>query len=706
MTQIVDFGRPKLNGIAPGLVAGQLLGASQLSELFLRRVSPALVDGKAELGEIRGKSIVWNQLVKGGNFASAEDWIESNCSLSVENNVATATATTSPCSFYQYLKITSGHKYLFFCSVKASNDSMQLRISNSYGGSDVMAQKNTSWQRLSTIWTSNESGDLTYPRLYASDIQEDETFDVRDVMLIDLTLLGLGDLTAAQFSALYRDAYYPYAAPLMKNNDADAIESVGFNQWDEVAELGRFDTTTGANIAATDQIRTKNLIKVLPDTDYYCKGSAIAGADVWAISYDDDGNVISGTAWGAGTSSAGNCHSIGNHVFHTATNAALIKFYVGTPYGAVYKNDICINISRSDLNGTYRPHQANTVHLGLDALRVPSHNLWDEEWEEGGLETTEGKETSTAGYCRNKGYVAVTPETVYYIKAPVSMQLLFYAEDQSYLGYSTAVGDIKNATFTTPEGAYFMRFRNYVAESWAPYQNDICINLSDAAFNGLYEPYGEDGVRTVNGLDGVGTAYDSVKGWKLGKRMWEVDLGSLEWVYAATYGFYSNALQGLIKRPSGNGVAANILSTSLLRGSFNEVYNAGTSGNLIGVNADGLVAANSSLTDSGDFKAAMAGVKLRFELATPIEYDLIGIIPGHRFEGFAGGAEFVISPEDAETPSAPFIGEFSYPESAVRGVITEEVFKEFLEALGTAMGGTWTMTYDASTKTYSFSFTS
>ena len=61
-------------------------------------------------------------------------------------------------------------------------------------------------------------------------------------MAVDLTLMfGSGNepSTVEEFEALFPEAYYPYNAGELISNNAEAVESVGFNLWDEEYEVGR-----------------------------------------------------------------------------------------------------------------------------------------------------------------------------------------------------------------------------------------------------------------------------------------------------------------------------------------------------------------------------------------------------------------------------------------------------------------------------------
>ena len=90
---------------------------------------------------------------------------------------------------------------------------------------------NTNWQCKRSIQTA------TATSLGQISIQDNsnsgwDEIKVRNVNLIDLTLMfGAGNepSTVEEFEALFPEAYYPYNAGELISNDAEAVESVGFN---------------------------------------------------------------------------------------------------------------------------------------------------------------------------------------------------------------------------------------------------------------------------------------------------------------------------------------------------------------------------------------------------------------------------------------------------------------------------------------------
>ena len=136
-------------------------------------------------------------------------------------------------------------------------------------------------------------------------------------------------------------------------------------------------------------------------------------------------------------------------------------------------------------SGTGTPSPTNVRPIsGWDEVEtvVSGVNVWDEEWEVGGINTS-GQETTTSGYYRSKNYTSVLPSTTYYFKVPTTMSVMFYDSNKDFIEWTTA----NNATVTTPSNCRYLRFRNTTANTWTPYNNDISINYPSTDTD--YHPY-------------------------------------------------------------------------------------------------------------------------------------------------------------------------------------------------------------------------
>ena len=108
-------------------------------------------------------------------------------------------------------------------------------------------------------------------------------------------------------------------------------------------------------------------------------------------------------------------------------------------------------------------------------------NLWDEEWEQGGI-SSNGGNTSSTTRIRSKNYIVVKPNKNYYFNVSNSAFnciKAFYDETKTFI--STAYG---NGNFTTPANAYYMRFSSTNDNYGGTYNNDLSINYpnTDTAY--------------------------------------------------------------------------------------------------------------------------------------------------------------------------------------------------------------------------------
>lgn len=316
-------------------------------------------DGAGIIQEVRGNSVVWNQLVHDGDFLDSSAWVAGKGSVSVSNGTLTytgdstaATAKGFRCSQTSY--IIEGHKYLVLLDIKAS-DSTSLYLTQGF------ASNTGFWQPFS-VGTTMETRKFfaTGARNYNGYISirwdtsanQGGTLEARSFNIIDLTLMfGVGHepSTVAEFEALYHELYYPYNAGAIINNAAETLVTNGFNQWDEEWEAGSYNDDTGLPIDSNIYIRSKNAIRVFPSTTYYKKGI------VRVFYYDISGNYINHT------------DSSPNVTFTTPANCYYIRIRIS--YAAPYQNDICINLSWSGYrNGEYEPYWKRETGVDMRKL--------------------------------------------------------------------------------------------------------------------------------------------------------------------------------------------------------------------------------------------------------------------------------------------------------------------------------------------------
>lgn len=263
-------------------------------------------------------------------------------------------------------QIINGHKYLLiFNGSKISEQQSSImyfyvgRNSGVYATVGVGSYKfYTATVTVTADGTVNDNANSVWGYL-AGDCNWD-SFNV-----FDLTrMFGAGNepTTLDEFTDLFPNDYYPYNAgehtcvgavnsePYRKVPVTFGVLSV--NQWDEEWESGTISTSSGQNIEAINQIRSKNYIPVKPNTTYYAVNAQ------WAFGYDENKNVIEFHV----TSTTSNlCSYVANQTFTTPSNCYYMRFYMLSTYGTTYNHNVAINYPATVT--TYNPY-TDTIYGG------------------------------------------------------------------------------------------------------------------------------------------------------------------------------------------------------------------------------------------------------------------------------------------------------------------------------------------------------
>ena len=303
-----------------------------------------------------------------------------------------------------------------------------------------------------------------------------------------------------------------------------------YNILDEEFEEGRFDTTTGANVATSTQLRTKNINKCLPNTQYYFSSTYSA----WFIFYDGDGNVITTPTIPEATTISGNSVSIPKGTFTTPTGAYGFRIYLNTSYGTTYNHDIAINYPSTVT--TYSPYENICPISGWTGCNIQRDgtNLFDGEMENGDINqyTGENNGTSSSHY-RSKNYIPIRSGS-YYFKSPNrttgTVRVFFYDANKTFI-YFTAWN--VNAVNTFDNGRVrYARFRFGTAKV----DGDEQISINSPSSVTDYVPYVGASI-PISWQTEAGTVYGGkldVLSGKLKDEQIAVDLSTLSWSVKAT----------------------------------------------------------------------------------------------------------------------------------------------------------------------------
>ena len=189
----------------------------------------------------------------------------------------------------------------------------------------------------------------------------------------------------AFFKKLFPAPYYAYNAGQLMSVNAGSHVMNGFNQWDEVWEVGGIDGTTGQNTTNTTTIRSKNYIPVIPNQTYYIGNTG--------------GVVINVHKYAADKSYLGN-YNYTNQTFTIPSDVYYLRLRFGTAYGTTYKNDTCINISwDGERNGEYEPYVSHTYELddALELRGLPKLDANNQLYYDGDVYESDGSVTRKYG---------------------------------------------------------------------------------------------------------------------------------------------------------------------------------------------------------------------------------------------------------------------------------------------------------------------
>lgn len=502
--------------------------------------------GKAKIPTLKGKSLVRNQLIQNGNFADGgTNWtVASVKSYSYTNNSAIlVTNDTAWNAINQTVNDFANHTILVrFTAQSTSNIRVYPYTKNSDNNWDYnfnaqsVGTTEKAYKIIGKVTTQNSVKTFTLLIRGASETSpgEDVTVTFKNINIIDLTLMfgpGHEPSTVEEFEAMYPLPYYDYNPGEIINNEAEAIETVGFNQWDEEWESGSIDANTGEKVPSNVNFRSKNFIPVIPGATYYVfVGDSNVQSQLRIRCYDAEKNYLGAdvtfTVWRGNINIDARCH--------------YIMFYPFQQYGTVYNNDICLNLSDPAKNGTYEPYEKHTLQLGLNSF------------------------------------------------------------------------DVK-----------------------------------DSGGN----------IITVNGLKSAGSVYDEIdlERGKYIKRVGAVDMGSKNWFYESNRGFFRFSSQD-------QNFAAGVSNTIQLACSGltvnpcaddNWIQNSAPDKSItMAMGYSNVRVKNSAYTDAATFKTANSGVTLYYELATPIEYDLVTPI-GNSYKVISGGTEERLPRDTASSVMAP-----------------------------------------------------
>ena len=360
------------DGVYSGMTVGRsidLLGVEDVEEgSFLFRPTDgdgSIKDGVAVVKSVKGDSVVWNQLFgHGATSLSQESW---------EGNRVTINGTFEEetpqydieARGAEFSLPNVGNKCLVIIrkiSGKVLSGEVKISTTSLVVGTTLTLSADSTESYKAIFSTFKEGSTYHFYRRYLAGTVCENL--VLEYQFIDLTKAFPNDWqninTIEDFNArvatLCIEDMNAYNEGEVVNMKASGIKSVGFNAWDEEWEIGRYDTTTGEEIASPTVRRNANYIPILPNVQYYWHIPSLS-KDVYggyALFYDRNKKFISQSPMGGTVYSK----------VQTPSNAAYMNFYLRQEYGTTYNNDICINLVHSGYrNGEYEPYVEDVVAL-------------------------------------------------------------------------------------------------------------------------------------------------------------------------------------------------------------------------------------------------------------------------------------------------------------------------------------------------------
>ena len=318
---------------------------------------------------------------------------------------------------------------------------------------------------------------------------------------------------------------------------------------------------------------------------------------------------------------------------YTPTSDTVINYIAVYKSGAALNESIDIMISTEQFTDFF----AGIHNLELSGLKVEGSNLANITEINYRLATngtlTQSENGNTSDYIKVKEGETYSTNIVAYTTSNY-LSIAYYDSNKTFVSGVLANQNVSNITI--PSGVSYMRvsYRPSLVENlmvnrgstvldYVPYitPTTLPIDLSTILYNGspLFEG---------NSLKAVNDVKDILTPYKATKKLGYVDLGSLNYTTGATtqnsnYRLITNDIADSIKKSTSTSEIPNIVCAKYEGKSLNGTYQEQVG---ISVNTDGkLIIYDSNYnqsTSASDFKTAMSGVYLVYELATPIEVSI------------------------------------------------------------------------------------
>ena len=346
------------------------------------------------------------------------------------------------------------------------------------------------------------------------------------------------------------------------------------------------------------------------NTTYTLSSTAGASAGVYIMDFETGSAIVSG------------------HATETYTPTEDITVYFRM-YKVSDADTVDIMLEKSSTATSFAPYSNECPISGYTGLIVTrtGKNLFDKTKPlAAGLINASGEVVENASYQHPDYYTKVNPSTAYVfsggiVESGIYNSVVFYDKDKTFINRFVPSSDGVGASFTTPANCTYIKFNTANSHNI----NLDTIQLEEGSTASTYEPYTGTTI-PISWQTEAGTIYggtDEVIGGALESTMGMVDLGTLNWSYnSGALRFDCTNSNTLGTKIIAGDVIPNACCTIYKGVQFNNNYGKTGPDNVFFFDGGLLRVRNKAYTDNATFKAAMSGVQLCYELATPVEYAL------------------------------------------------------------------------------------
>ena len=353
----LDEAKANTVGVYDDMVVGAakaIAGNQRLDKVFTSMVVEG-ADGVAKINEVRGKSLVWNQLCNttfGLNHATKTDNADGSYTITQSStesipSVRSETATS-------YLRANTTHKYYFSVKVKGEEGGEPygdvcfgcIAYSGTYLSQfGVKVSLSGVYQKVSFLSSVNFQ-ESRVPGIVSDPTDKAASFTFRDMMAVDLTkMFGAGNepATVEEFESMFPDAYYEYNAGEIINNTTEELDIYDSEETLKSTLPLNLSTITGKQVGVEDA----ESVVIFPD------GMRQAGSAADTLLVDDDGyarRVVVKIG----------SEDLGNKDFSRTQNTGMSSYYFRTVISDI-KPAASSRKKGNLLNTKYKETDSNTV---------------------------------------------------------------------------------------------------------------------------------------------------------------------------------------------------------------------------------------------------------------------------------------------------------------------------------------------------------